>query len=90
MHFNGQNGKKFGKRTPIIFHFKMKICLPTFSWGPQAEKVVGMLDHLLEDQCAMEMSDRQRHRVEEPKKVLVADTVKKSGRPKKVGKQRRN
>ena len=38
---------------------------------------------------AMELSDGQRPRVEEPKTVLVADTVKKGGRPKKVAKQRR-
>ena len=38
---------------------------------------------------AMEISDGQRDRVEEPKQVLVANTVKKGGRPKKVGKQRR-
>ena len=38
---------------------------------------------------AMEISDGQRDRVDEPKQVLVANTVKKGGRPKKVGKQRR-
>ena len=34
MHFNGQNQKKWRKRTPIIFWFYMKICPPTFSGGP--------------------------------------------------------
>ena len=34
MHLNGQNRKKFRKRTLIIFWFYMKICLPTFSGGP--------------------------------------------------------
>ena len=38
---------------------------------------------------AMELIDGQRDQVEEPKQVLVANTVKKGGRPKKVGKQRR-
>ena len=35
MHLNGQNRKKFRKRTLIIFQFYMKMCLPTFSGGPQ-------------------------------------------------------
>ena len=34
MCFNGQNRKKFRKRTLIIFRFYMKICPPTFSGGP--------------------------------------------------------
>ena len=34
MHFNGQNRKKWRKRTPIIFRFYMKICPPTFSGPP--------------------------------------------------------
>ena len=34
MHFNGQNQKKWRKRTPIIFWFYMKICPPTFLGGP--------------------------------------------------------
>ena len=35
MHFNGQNRKKWRKRTPIIFWFYINVCLPTFSGGPQ-------------------------------------------------------
>ena len=35
MHLNGQNWKKFRKRTLIIFWIYMKICPPTFFWGPQ-------------------------------------------------------
>ena len=34
MHFNGQNWKKWRKRTPLIFWFYINICPPTFSWGP--------------------------------------------------------
>ena len=36
---------------------------------------------------ALEISEGQRDRVDDPKQVLVANTVKKEGRPKKVGKQ---
>ena len=34
MQFNGQNRKKWRKRTPLIFWFYMKLCPPTFSGGP--------------------------------------------------------
>ena len=34
MHFNGQNRKKWRKRTPSIFWFYKNICPPTFSGGP--------------------------------------------------------
>ena len=34
MHFNGQNQKKWRKRTLIIFWFYIKMCPPTFSGPP--------------------------------------------------------